>query len=115
MVEVVDAGAVSAVTVAADGARGLAYRTLLGPAPGRRLTANLVEVAPAGVTRRHRHDWEQVNYILAGEGRLWLGDDVVHRVAAGTAVRIPGGRLHWFECDGPGPLVILGVLGPDAK
>ncbi|MEW6523317.1 MAG: cupin domain-containing protein [Bacillota bacterium] len=112
---IVDPAKVQSQQVLGDGAVGLVYRTILGPAPGRRLTSNLVEVSPGGITRKHRHQWEQVNYILSGDGVLVTGEGSRSRVAGGMIAHIPGGEMHWFENTGQVPLVILGVLGPDAQ
>jgi len=112
---IVDQRAVEGKEVTGDGAAGLLYKTLFAPGEGRLLSANLVSVAPQGVTRKHRHEWEQVNYILAGTGVLLTGDNERRVISAGTAVHIAANELHWFENDGKVELVILGVLGPNAK
>lgn len=96
-------------------AAGLLYRTLIAVGSGTRLTANLVTVAPGGVTRKHAHDWEQVNYIVSGKGTLVDGTGMRHNLTEAMVIHFPGGELHWFENDSDDELVILGVLGPDAR
>lgn len=115
MAIIVDQKVVKEQVVAGDGAMGLLYKTMLAPSEGRLLSANLVTVAPQGVTRKHQHEWEQVNYILAGEGLLLTGDGDIRTVAAGMIIHIPSGELHWFENNRGADLVILGVLGPNAR
>lgn len=112
MATIIDETQVESRMVTEDGAVGLRYKTLFGPVPGRRLNSNLVVVEPGGITRAHKHEWEQVNYILAGKGVLKTGDGSVRPVAAGTAVHITGGEMHWFENRESEPMKIFGVLGP---
>jgi quercetin dioxygenase-like cupin family protein len=96
-------------------AAGLLYRTLVPAGSGTRLSANLVTVAPGGVTRKHAHGWEQVNYIVSGRGILVDGHGARHHLTAGMVIHFPGDELHWFENNTEDELVILGVLGPDAR
>lgn len=115
MAKTVDQEAVQAQLVSGDGATGLLYKTLIAPGEGRLLSANLVTVAPQGVTRKHQHEWEQVNYILSGRGTLLTGDGEERQVSAGMLIHIPADELHWFENNSEESLVLLGVLGPHAK
>lgn len=112
MATIIDEAQVESRMVTEDGAVGLRYKTLFGPVPGRRLNSNLVVVEPGGITRAHKHEWEQVNYILAGTGVLKTGDGSVVPVGTGKAVHISGGEIHWFENTGSEPMKLFGVLGP---
>ena len=93
------------------GSRGLELLELFGREPGRCLNANFVTVYPGGNTKNHDHSWEQVNYILKGQGLLVV-DDSKEAIEAGMAIHIPGGERHCYENTGSEPLIILGVLGP---
>ncbi|NLT95500.1 MAG: cupin domain-containing protein [Clostridia bacterium] len=97
-----------------SGAVGLEYKTLFAQEKGRRLAANLVTVQPGGITRNHKHDWEQVNYIMEGRGLLIVDDNLEEplEIEAGMAVHVPGGEAHYYKNTGSEPLVMLGVLGP---
>jgi len=97
-----------------SGAVGLEYKTLFAQEKGRRLQVNLVTVHPGGITRNHKHDWEQVNYILEGKGLLIVDDNLQEPlvIEAGMGVHVPGGETHYYKNTSSEPLVMLGVLGP---
>lgn len=115
MLTIVDQGSVVAVRANEDGAKGLKHRTMLAAAPERRLSCNLVAVEPGGVTKQHRHVWEQVNYIVSGKGTLLADNGFTAHIYCGMIIHVPTNELHWFKNTGEDDLVILGVLGPDAK
>jgi len=71
------------------------------------------EVLPVGsaVGRHHHTETEEVYYILNGEGRMTVGDEV-RDVAAGDAIFIPRGFVHSLENTGHEPMTILLVCGP---
>ncbi|KJS82591.1 MAG: hypothetical protein JM58_14640 [Peptococcaceae bacterium BICA1-8] len=94
------------------GAAGLEYKALFGAEPERQLHANYVTVNSGGITKNHTHEWEQVNFILQGEGILVINDQISKTLEVGMAVHIPGGEKHFYKNPGSEPLVILGVLGP---
>ncbi|HSL93754.1 MAG TPA: cupin domain-containing protein [Bacillota bacterium] len=115
MAKVIDPMQLTGTLVSDAQAAGLLYRTLVAAGPGTRLSANLVTVAPGGVTRKHAHGWEQVNYIVSGKGTLVDGAGMRHTLVTGMVVHFLSDELHWFENDNSDDLVILGVLGPDAR
>jgi mannose-6-phosphate isomerase-like protein (cupin superfamily) len=71
------------------------------------------EVLPAGksVSRHYHLETEEVYYILHGEGRMSVGNEV-KEVAAGDAIFIPRGSTHTLENTGRTPMTILLVCGP---
>ncbi|MHB8757460.1 MAG: cupin domain-containing protein, partial [Bacillota bacterium] len=94
MATIVDPPKIEGRAVTEDGASGLQYQTLFGAAPGRRLNSNLVTVASGGRTRSHQHDWEQINFILGGAGRVVVDGGEARPIAAGQAVHFDGGEPH---------------------
>jgi 1,2-dihydroxy-3-keto-5-methylthiopentene dioxygenase len=52
----------------------------------------------------HRHDEDEVRYIVAGRGLFHIhpeqGPVVAIEVAAGDLIRVPRGTLHWFDLCG---------------
>jgi 1,2-dihydroxy-3-keto-5-methylthiopentene dioxygenase len=52
----------------------------------------------------HRHDEDEVRYILAGRGLFHIhpasGPVVAIEVEAGDLIRVPKGTLHWFDLCG---------------
>jgi len=55
-------------------------------------------VKNGGYTPRHTHDWPHINYILAGEGTLYLNGEL-YNVKAGSIAYIPNNVEHQFMAD----------------
>jgi quercetin dioxygenase-like cupin family protein len=51
---------------------------------------------PGGFTPRHQHDWEHVNHVIKGRGRLRLGDKV-HEIREHDFAFVPPNTEHQFE------------------
>ena len=71
----------------------------------------IVVLEPGESPPLHRHDdTEQIFFVLEGEGRLRVGDEVREfRVEAGDVVRIPPSTLHTVEAVGPQSMRYLAV------
>jgi len=55
----------------------------------------IVELDAEGHSPRHSHDWPHINYIIAGEGMVYMnGED--HPVTAGGYAFIPANVEHQF-------------------
>jgi len=80
---------------------------------GGYVTADVIDVNPdtpgldAMLSRfniEHRHDEDEVRYILAGRGLFHIhpqqGPVVAIEVEAGDLIRVPRGTLHWFDLCG---------------
>jgi mannose-6-phosphate isomerase-like protein (cupin superfamily) len=56
------------------------------------------ERGPGYHTKPHRHDCEQMNYIMSGEMWFFVEGEGYH-CKKGDLMRIPRGRVHWaFNC-----------------
>lgn len=92
------------------------WRTLVSGdrTPSRSLTLGVADVGEpvAGPPVLHRHDEDEVYYILAGAGLIRIGDQD-HKLAEGDAVFVPGGVWHAAWATGPEPLKILYVFAAD--
>ncbi|MCX8083716.1 MAG: cupin domain-containing protein [Calditerrivibrio sp.] len=51
-----------------------------------------------GNTPRHSHDWCHVNYVIEGEGTLFL-DGKEYEVKAGSIAYIPNNKEHQFKAN----------------
>jgi len=49
-----------------------------------------------GFTPQHSHDWEHVNYVIAGRGKLTIGSEV-HELEPGDFAFVPPGVEHQFR------------------
>lgn len=77
----------------------------------KRLTVTLVEIAPAGEQRIHRHDPEQIYFVFEGGGLMTVGEKE-ERVAAGDCVFIPSGTRHGLRNDGQTLLKYVSATAP---
>src|SRR4030088_3104306 len=66
---------------------------------------------PPGRAPDHFHQYEEVLFILEGEGRLWAGETNTP-IAPGSCIYLPKGQVHCVENIGVGELRLLGVFYP---
>jgi quercetin dioxygenase-like cupin family protein len=59
-------------------------------------TLRVFKITPGGHTPRHSHDWEHVNYIISGKGKLFL-DGVEHEIGEKDFAYVPPNALHQFQ------------------
>jgi 1,2-dihydroxy-3-keto-5-methylthiopentene dioxygenase len=77
---------------------------------GGYVTADVIDVKPdtpgldtmlAKFNIEHRHDEDEVRYIIAGHGLFHIhpakGPVLAIEVEAGDLIRVPKGTLHWFD------------------
>jgi len=77
---------------------------------GGYVTADVIDVNPetpgldvmlSKFNIEHRHDEDEVRYIIAGRGLFHIHPDqgpvVAIEVEAGDLIRVPRGTLHWFD------------------
>lgn len=80
---------------------------------GGYVTADVIDVNPhtpgleamlAKFNIEHRHDEDEVRYIIAGRGLFHIHPSqapvVAIEVVAGDLIRVPRGTLHWFDLCG---------------
>jgi quercetin dioxygenase-like cupin family protein len=84
-----------------DSAPGTAIRWLIDDdhdgAPVYSL--RMLEVDPGGHTPLHAHSFEHENFIVEGEGRVWM-DGEWTPLKPGDVVFVPGGMEHSYENTG---------------
>jgi mannose-6-phosphate isomerase-like protein (cupin superfamily) len=66
---------------------------------------------PPGRAPDHFHEYEEVLFILRGEGRMWAGEKST-RIGYGSCVYLPRRQVHCVENTGTGELRLLGVFYP---
>jgi quercetin dioxygenase-like cupin family protein len=59
-------------------------------------TLRVFKIAPGGHTPRHTHDWEHVNYIISGKGKLFL-DGKEYEMSEKDFAFVPPNALHQFQ------------------
>jgi len=102
--------------VIAGGERGTAtagreFTLLARPEHGCASVTQFVGYIPPGRAPDHFHRYDEVVYVLEGEGALHV-DGETAPLRAGTCVHLPAGLVHCLENLGPGEMRVLGVFRP---
>lgn len=87
------------------------FRTVVDTDSGCRTVTQFVGVVPPGRALPHYHLYDEVAYILEGEGVLHIEGDETP-VPAGSCIHFPPRLVHVLENVGSGPLRVLGVFHP---
>jgi mannose-6-phosphate isomerase-like protein (cupin superfamily) len=90
---------------------GRQFRLLATPELGCRSVTQFVGYIPVVRAPDHYHRYDEVVYVLEGEGKLHI-DGESAPLRAGTCVHLPAGLVHCLENVGPGEMRVLGVFRP---
>ena len=88
------------------------FRVLVGPQVGCLRMTLFTGIIPTGRAPLHAHPHEEIVYILAGHGRLWIEDDQVGQLRRGSVVFVPVGVRHTLENIGADDMKVLGAFSP---
>ena len=102
--------------VVASGERGAAtagreFTLLAQPENGCESVTQFVGYIPVGRAPDHFHKYDEVVYVLEGEGGFHV-DGETAPLRAGSCVHLPAGLVHCLENMGPGEMRVLGVFRP---
>jgi len=101
---------IKSVEVKAPGALNVLKQVLIGPAEGwQGWVMRLFTLAPGGYTPRHSHPWPHINYMVSGEGILFL-DGKENAVEPGSVACIPGDAEHQFKNRGEKEFSMLCIV-----
>ena len=87
------------------------YRVLVDDEIGSTRATQFVGSIPPGRAPDHFHNYEEVLFILKGQGRMWAGETNT-RIALGSCIYLPKGQVHCVENTGSDELRLLGVFYP---
>ena len=87
------------------------YRVLVGDEVGSKQVTQFVGSIPPGRAPDHFHNYEEVLFILRGEGRMWASQTNTP-IGPGSCIYLPRKQLHCVENTGTGELRLLGVFYP---
>lgn len=87
------------------------YRVLVDHQVGSDQVTQFVGSIPEGRAPDHFHDYEEVLFILRGQGRLWAGASNT-QIKPGSCIYLPKRQVHCVENTGAGELRLLGVFYP---
>ena len=87
------------------------FRLVVTPETGCASVTQFVGYIPVGRAPDHFHTYDEVLYVLSGEGVLHIGDS--HEVVrAGACIHFSPELVHSLENSGPEPMQVLGVFRP---
>jgi len=87
------------------------YRVLVDDDVGSEQVTQFIGSIPPGRAPDHFHEYEEVLFILRGEGRMWAGQTNT-LIGSGSCVYLPRRQVHCVENIGDGELRLLGVFYP---
>lgn len=87
------------------------YRVLVDQDMGSEQVTQFVGSIPPGRAPDHFHEYEEVLFILRGEGRMWFGENSTP-IGPGSCIYLPRRQVHCVENTGTGELRLLGVFYP---
>ena len=87
------------------------YRVLVDEEVGSSQVTQFVGSIPPGRAPDHFHQYEEVLFILRGQGRMWAGQTNTP-IEPGSCIYLPKTQLHCVENTGTDELRLLGVFYP---
>jgi mannose-6-phosphate isomerase-like protein (cupin superfamily) len=87
------------------------FRYLVNQEMGCPDVTQFVGVIPPGRAPLHSHVYDEVVYVLAGEGVLHLGGEETE-LTPGSCIHLPPLVLHSLENSGSSPMQVMGVFHP---
>lgn len=90
---------------------GRHFRLLATPEIGCASVTQFVGYIPVGRAPDHFHKYDEVVYVLEGEGSLHI-DGESAPLRPGSCVHLPARLVHCLENTGPGVMQVLGVFRP---
>ena len=87
------------------------YRVLVDDELGSTQVTQFVGSIPQGRAPDHFHNYEEVLFILRGEGQMWAGETKTP-IGPGHCIYLPRRQVHCVENTGQGELRLLGVFYP---
>jgi mannose-6-phosphate isomerase-like protein (cupin superfamily) len=87
------------------------FRYLVNQDVGCLDVTQFVGLIPPGRAGMHSHTYDEIVYVVEGEGRLHIGG-TTRPLAPGSCLHLPPLELHSLENTGPAPMKVLGVFHP---
>jgi mannose-6-phosphate isomerase-like protein (cupin superfamily) len=87
------------------------FRIIADPGTGLRSATHFVGYIPSGRAPDHFHNYDEVIYVLDGEGAFHAGRDS-SPVGRGTCIALPAGTIHCLENTGRDAMRVVAVFRP---
>jgi mannose-6-phosphate isomerase-like protein (cupin superfamily) len=88
------------------------FRCLINEDAGIAEVTQFVGLIQPGRAAMHAHEYEEVFYVVDGEGVVHWDDGRAIRISRGSCVHFPALKLHTVENTGAAPMRVMGVLHP---
>lgn len=85
---------------------GTSRQVLIGPDESPNFAMRRFTMEPGGGMPPHTNSVEHEQYVLRGEARIGIGEDVM-QVKKDDVVFIPAGTPHWYEAVGDEPFEFI--------
>lgn len=85
---------------------GVTFQVLISPDEGPNFAMRRFIMEPGGGMPNHTNAVEHEQFVLRGQARIGLGDEVIE-VTATDIVFIPAGVPHWYQNIGDEPFEFL--------
>ena len=99
-----------------DFGNGLQLKILLDRVSGAiGLDVGTVKIPAGGQTAMHARNFEEVIYMLSGQGQVITDDGEVFELNTGDCILIPAGVNHYHKNDSETPLEQMYIFAPQAN
>jgi mannose-6-phosphate isomerase-like protein (cupin superfamily) len=93
---------------------GRDFRYLVNQDAGCLDVTQFVGRIPVGRAPDHHHTYDEVVYVVEGNGYFHIGDER-QPIGPGSCIHLPPYLTHCLENAGPGPMRVLGVFHPSGS
>lgn len=101
---------IEGIKLQGEGISNALKKVLISPQEGwEGWVMRVFELGPGGHTPKHTHDWPHINWIVEGQGTLYL-DGAEHAIAAGSYAFVPNNALHQFKNTGSSKLTFICIV-----
>lgn len=98
------------IAMSGDEVNQASMKVLVGPDEGwDSHVMRVVELGEGGFSPKHTHPWPHINYIIEGEGTLFLNGKE-NPVKAGSFAYVPAEELHQFKNVGKGTFKFICIV-----
>lgn len=90
--------------------RNAAMKVLIGEKEGwSDHVMRIIELGPDGYSPRHSHPWPHINYMVEGNGTLYV-EGREHEVKSGSYAFVPANAEHQFKNTGTGTFRFICIV-----
>ncbi|MBN2899511.1 MAG: cupin domain-containing protein [Clostridia bacterium] len=101
---------VEKIVMSGDAVKDASMKKLVGPEEGwDSHVMRVIELGKDGYSPKHVHPWPHINYIIEGEGVLFL-EGKENPIKAGSFAYVPSGELHQFRNTGDVTLKFICIV-----